>query len=259
MSAQTRVLLGRRRTTPIFFKSLFLGVVGAALLGLSEQALAQTTSAAPVYQPPLRGTTAGGRIGGGTRGADGRPITMSVLAPEHTGLTVSQQLRLYWYLSDDVDVDAELTVVDRQSTDPLLELSVAAPIKRGIHALDLARHGVSLAPGVRYEWFVALVVDPEQRSNDIVAGAEIERVAPDAALEGRLAGAGEDRRAAIYAGAGIWYDAVDAVSRAVAGAPAEPAPRARRAALLEQVGLDEAAAYDRGMNPSPVAPGEGPG
>jgi hypothetical protein len=180
---------------------------------------------------------------------------MSVLAPEHPGLTVSAQPRLYWYLSETVDIPAELTVVDRRSADPLLELTVAAPIQRGIHALDLERQGVRLEPGVRYEWYVALVVDPQQRSNDIVAGGQIELVSPAADLERNLAGGGEDSGPAIYAGAGIWYDAIDAVSLLVARDPADAVRREQRAALLDQVGLDKAAAYDRWGTARPDRPG----
>ena len=230
-------------------KGLLLGAAAAVLLNLPGPALSQNTLTAPVYQPPLRGTTAGGRIGGGTRGTGEQTITMSVLAPEHPGLTVNAQPRLYWYLSDTVEVPAELTVVDRHSSDPLFELTIAPPIESGIHAMDLARHGVRLAPGVRYEWFVALVVDADQRSNDIVAGGEIEFVAPAADLEGKLAGAGEEGGAGIYAGAGIWYDAIDSVSMLIARNPANTVVREQRAALLEQVGLAHAAAYDRQAKP----------
>ncbi|MDX1433395.1 MAG: hypothetical protein R3286_13210, partial [Gammaproteobacteria bacterium] len=45
----------------------------------------------PVYQPPFRGSTEGGRVGGGTRGLGNQPLTLDVLAPDHTGLTVSEQ------------------------------------------------------------------------------------------------------------------------------------------------------------------------
>jgi hypothetical protein len=236
-------------------KTLLLGVAAATLVSLPMPVLSQTTATTPVYKPPLRGTTAGGRIGGGTRGTGEQSITMSVLAPEHPGLTVSAQPRLYWYLSENVDIPAEFTVVDRHSADPILELSVAAPMQRGIHALDLEQQGVRLEPGVRYEWFVALVVDPQQRSNDIVAGGEIEFVSPDADLEGNLASAGEDSGPAIYAGAGIWYDAIDAASLLVARNPADAARREQRAALLDQVGLDQAAAYDRPGKSQPDRPG----
>jgi hypothetical protein len=238
-------------------KGLLLGAGAVTLLGTPLPAPAQTTAASPsqtssgipVYQPPLRGTTAGGRIGGGTRGTGEQTVTMSVLAPEHPGLTVTPQPRLYWYLSDTIDVPAEITVVDRRSTDPLLEVSVAAPVRAGIHALDLGQQGVRLEPGVRYEWFVALIVDENQRSNDIVAGGEIELVAPAADLAGRVSAAGEAGGAAVYAGAGVWYDAVNAVSMQVAQSPADAVAREQRAALMDQVGLEHVAAYDRARKP----------
>ena len=52
----------------------------------------------PVYKPPQRGAP-GGRVGGSSRGIGDRLLTLSVLAPDHTGLTVREQPSLYWYLS----------------------------------------------------------------------------------------------------------------------------------------------------------------
>lgn len=246
-------------TNPASLARLLLGTCAAALIVMPLTSSAQTTGImpaqkspanVPVYQPPLRGTTAGGRIGGGSRGTGERAITLSVLAPEHPGLTVSGQPRLHWYLSDSADVPVEVSLVDRHSPDPLLVLVIPPPIAGGIHSLDLERQGVRLAPGVRYEWFVALVADPDYRSRDIVAGAEIERVTPPADLERKLADAGQDGGAGVYAEAGIWYDAMDSVSMQVERRPADPVHREHRAALLEQVGLEQVAAYDRGLGPS---------
>jgi hypothetical protein len=49
----------------------------------------------------------------------------------------------------------------------------------------------------------------------------------------------------VYAESGVWYDAIAAVSARISAAPGDPRPRAQRAALLDQVGLSEIAAYDR--------------
>ena len=233
-------------------KALLLsaGAATALLAPLSTHSQSsQAPGVTPVYQPPMRGTTAGGRIGGGTRGTGEQVITLSVLAPEHPGLTVNAQPRLYWYLSQAVDVPAELTVVSRDSHDPLIEISVAPPIEAGIHAFDFAREGIRLVPGVRYEWFVALIADAEQRSNDIVAGGEIELVATSTDLERRLAESGDVGAADVYARAGIWYDAVASVSMLVESNPGERTYREHRAALLDQVGLEYASAFDRGARP----------
>ncbi len=198
------------------------------------------------YQPPMRGSASSGRIGGGTRGAaDGPSVTLEVLAPDHAGLTVSAQPTLYWFVSQRIETDAELTIVDDTSVDPLLELKLTPPIEPGIHALSLEEHGIQLAPNVPYQWFVAVVVDPSQRSYDVIAGGEIERVAQTSELASQLRIVGAEETPQAYAEAGIWYDALDGLSTQIGNSPNDAGLRQQRAALLDQVGLPGAAAYER--------------
>jgi hypothetical protein len=109
----------------------------------------------------------------------------------------------------------------------------------------LAEYDVSLAIGVTYQWFVALIRDPTQRSKDIVARGRIERIKLPEALHTRLAQAREGEAPALYAGAGLWYDALTALADLIETTPQDAEFRQQRAALLEQVGLLEAAAYDK--------------
>ena len=198
------------------------------------------------YQPPMRGSASSGRIGGGTRGAaDGPSVTLEVLAPDHAGLTVSAQPTLYWFVSQRIETDAELTIVDDTSVDPLLELKLTPPIEPGIHALSLEEHGIQLAPNVPYQWFVAVVVDPSQRSYDIISGGEIERVAQTSDLASQLRSVGTQETPQAYAEAGIWYDALDGLSTQIGNSPNDAGLRQQRAALLDQVGLPGAAEYER--------------
>ena len=202
------------------------------------------------YQPPMRGSASSGRIGGGTRGAaDGPSVTLEVLAPDHAGFTVSAQPTLYWFVSKRIDSDAELTIVDDTSVDPLLELKLKPPIEPGIHALSLAEHNVQLKPDVAYQWFVAVVVDPSQRSYDVVAGGEIKRVAQPSELAKQIQSVGAQGAPRAYAEAGIWYDALDGLSAQISQRPDDASLRQQRAALLDQVGLAEAAKYDRSGTP----------
>src|SRR3989442_9012476 len=83
-----------------------------------------------------------------TRGTALELFVLSVLAPDHSGLTASEQPSLYWYISAPTALPVELTVMDPGTTQPLLEISVAAPIEAGIHRLRLSDHGVRLAPGL---------------------------------------------------------------------------------------------------------------
>jgi hypothetical protein len=196
----------------------------------------------PVYNPPLRGAP-GGRVGGGTRGTGREGFVLSVLAPDHTGLTVNEQPSLYWFISNPSSVPVEVTVTDPAGTQPLLELQLPPPIQRGVHRIRLADHGVRLAPGVPYRWFVAVVADPSRRSRDILAGGAIERIALPEGLRPKLAQADKARLPFLYAEAGLWYDAFGAISELIESAPNDAELRKQRAALVAQAGLPELPEY----------------
>ena len=204
----------------------------------TEPSTGAKPSAEPVYKPPMRGAP-GGRVGGGTRGTGREAFVLSVLAPAHTGLTTSEQPELFWFISSSSSYPVELTVVDPQKSDPLLELRIEPPVSAGFHKVRLADHGVRLAPGVPYQWYVAVVPDSGRRSKDILAGGSIERVSPPDGLQARIAKASKSDVPSMYAEAGLWYDAVAALGELIDGAPTDRALQNQRSALLRQVGLPE--------------------
>lgn len=197
----------------------------------------------PVYKPPLRGAPVG-RVGGGTRGAGSAEPFVAVFAPEHVGLTVEAQPSLYWYLSQKSGAVVEFTLIDDHSIQPVLEKRFAPPVVPGVHCVRLKDEGVNLAGGTQYKWFVALVVDPEHRSQDIIAGGAIERIDFPAALQEQLARVPKAEAPAFFAERGVWYEAISTISELIAASPAESQLRHKRAALLEQVGLTAAAVAD---------------
>lgn len=205
--------------------------------------LLQAQSALPVYKPPSRGAPAG-RIGGGTRGVT-VGLLVSALVPDHVGQTASEQPTVYWYLTRDASDTVEVTLIDQVGTRPLLEHRLPPPVRAGIHGLRLADHGVRLVPGTTYQWSVAIVRDAERRSRDVLAVGFIERVALPTALGQRLAQAPPAERVSMYADAGLWYDAISLLSERIEAAPNDADLRRQRAALLEQVGLRQAAEFDR--------------
>ncbi len=199
---------------------------------------ATTGPSVPVYNPPLRGAP-GGRVGGGTRGPAREVFVLSALAPNHTGLTAGDQPSLYWYISSVTQYPVELTVADPQGADPLLETRVPPPSQPGVQRIRLADYGVRLASGVPYRWFVAVVPDAARRSRDILAGGTIERVEPSEELKKKIAQAGKAEIPFLYAEAGIWYDALTAISDLIETAPQDPVLRQERASLMVQVGLPD--------------------
>ena len=88
---------------------------------------------------------------------------------------------------------------------------------------------------------VALVTDANNRSKDLVASGVIKRIEPSADLKSKVSQAGHGSLAAVYADAGIWYDALSVLSDEIDAHPNDKALRLARADLLNQVGLKAAA------------------
>ena len=219
--------------------------VSAEATGTTVSAKSSSKSAGEfVYRPPMRGAPLA-RIGGGTRGIGDTTLELAVLAPDHTGLTTKEQPTLYWYVSEPVPARLEVTVINDDAIDPALEEVVATPGHAGFQKIDLAKSGTRLEPGLEYRWFVSVVADPGQRSNDIVASGTIKRITPEGTLKSRIAGADERALVGIYAEEGVWYDAIDGLSRMIEKSPDNADLREQRAVLLEQVGLQTAADYSR--------------
>jgi uncharacterized protein DUF928 len=195
-----------------------------------------------VYTPPLRGAPAV-RIDGGSRGSGISLTCLTVLLPDHVGLTVQEQPSLFWYQSLPADVPFELTLLADNTIQPLLLVQFPNARAAGIQRLNLAEHNVKLVPGVEYEWVVALVVDPENRSKDVIASGWIKCVAPSPSLQSRLANAPIDGLPSAYAEEGIWLDTLTTMSALIDARPKDRALQEGRAALLEQVGLTNAAMY----------------
>ena len=232
-----------------YVTTILLGTATAVAL-VSSAAIAQssdTEKSEVTYKPPLRGAPLT-RVGGGTRGV-GNVLAVNVLAPNDTGLTTQEKPTIYWFASQPIDKPVELTITStaslQEAATPVFEITLQPPLAKGIHAFRLADHGVALKPGVEYQWFVAVVRNPAQRSNDVLAGGTIKRVT-DSQVPAQLKQASPTQLPALYAEAGIWYDAIDQLSRQISADQANRQLRERRAALLEQVGLREAAAFDRG-------------
>jgi hypothetical protein len=170
---------------------------------------------------------------------------LSALVPESTGLTSRAQPTLYWYASKTLSTPLEFTLNDAQSIKPLVEMKV--PVAQpGIHALKLK---YTLKPEVEYSWTIAAVADPDQRAGDTLASGTIQHLPLPTPLAAQLKSAHPQQLPFLYAQGGFWYDALATLSEQIVAQPTDRRLREQRAALLDQVGLQAAAAHDREMKP----------
>ena len=202
---------------------------------------AQTNAATTVKFRPKTGSASSVRVTGGSRGAGDTAITLDVLAPDEIGVTTQEQPSLFWFQSKPANAKFELTLLQDNKVKPIVQVMVERSTKAGIQRLKLSEHGAKLAPDVEYQWVVALVTDPDNRSTDQVASGVIKRVEPGADLKEKISKATPASLAGVYAEAGIWYDALTVLSDQIEAQPANKSLRATRSDLLRQVGLKAAA------------------
>jgi hypothetical protein len=196
-----------------------------------------TVSGKPVFVPPNRGTPVA-RVGGAARALSEDLPGIEALVPLESGLTLEEQPVLYWHLSEQTDLPVNFTLIDLDVEAPMVDVTLQGPFEQGVHGIKLGTHEVRLSQGHLYQWFVAIVPDPEDRSSDRLAGGGIELVDMKSWLRRRLDKAPPTQVPAILAGAGVWYDALSVLTERIAANPDDPEPRAQRAALFEQVGLE---------------------
>jgi hypothetical protein len=181
------------------------------------------------------------RVTGGSRGTGDAAITLDVLAPDEIGVTTQQQPSLFWFQSKPADAKFELTLLQENKVKPIVQVSIERSSKAGIQRIKLSEQGAKLAPGVEYQWVVALVTDADNRSKDLVASGVIKRVEPSADLKEKITTASPESLPGVYAEAGVWYDALSVLSDQIDAQPQNKALRQTRADLLRQVGLKAAA------------------
>jgi hypothetical protein len=185
-----------------------------------------------MYRPPLRGAPSR-RVGGATRGSTDANAVVAVLAPESTGLAGRADPTLYWYSESPIKNGVTFTLIADNVIDPIAELEIDGGGKAGLQAMSLSKRGVMLQPDVIYEWSVAVVIDADNRSKDIISTGTVMYRKPDGAA------AGNDIAAYTgYLENGYWYDAVELVVGRMTAADGDAVWRDHYGDLLAQVGLD---------------------
>jgi hypothetical protein len=196
------------------------------------------------YKAPV-GAENGVRVNGVSRASNVLDAKVFVLAPDHVGLTLRSQPDLFWFQTSKAETRFELIVTQINKPEPILSVSGVQPAEGGIARMDLGKHKIKLKKGVEYQWSVALIADPKKRSLDTVASGYLKREVPDPQMSTRLARKTPDQLVDVYADSGIWYDALETLSDMIDARPKDKSLREWRADLLDQVGLPEAADFDR--------------
>jgi hypothetical protein len=180
------------------------------------------------------------RVGGGTR-SDCNLNThnqLTALIPERTiAKTTSTNPKFYFYLPENT-AGKQLEFVLRDQNDrQVYETTFTSNGKSGVMAVELpASQQYLLESNANYHWYLSLLCNPANRSQDIVLEGSIQRVELDAALTQKLARSTSLDRVSLYQSANIWYDALSTLADLKASNTATPVAE-KWMTLLESVGL----------------------
>ena len=189
----------------------------------------------PVYTPPADSAGIGGRVGGNGRSQES--VTLFALVPDHLGLTIDPQPTLYWYLSNPTSGQLILTVHDTKRADPIVNTMLRPSRKGGIYSVPLQAFNITLRLNTEYQWFVKLVMNPQNPNQDVIAGGTIKRIVASERLRNKLKNAQPEHVTAIYSEEGLWYDALASISDLCKSSPKGNFYCLGRKELLEQVDL----------------------
>lgn len=183
---------------------------------------------------------------GGVRGITPDAPKFHVLAPERLSLSLSSSPTLYWYLTGATSdpVRFQLIKDGPSAFDPVLDVSLGAFANQGIYAIALSEFGVRLEAGQRYTWSVGLATSSNTDLARPVASTLLEHF-PSSDVQSLLISNSPLDQTAELAQSGYWFDAIDVISRQIETGERTVPWHEVRAHLLDQVGLDKIAAYDR--------------
>lgn len=176
---------------------------------------------------------------GGTRGAELKFPTVTLLVPDHVAFTSDPQPIVYWHISERTRQPTVITLSINDEINPLLELKLNSPVEPGIHALKFSDHDITLVKDKIYEWSVSINENPDgPSSGDLIAKAFIQRVAVNDEIAAAKSSGDLIDMVRIFAQGGLWYDALSTTFMPIDDPKMQMEIKDLKASMLRQVGIE---------------------
>jgi hypothetical protein len=211
----------------------------AAILGLSFLIPFSSAEAGIKFNAPTDLGVPGRRVAGGARKEQDACISKGQLKPltalvpkSNLGLTTAANPVLFFYIPP---TSQPLELVVQDGNKKILEQTYKSSGKAGVVGLPLTKN--SLKVGSSYRWFLSVVCNQEERSNDRVVNGTIKRIQPSDLLA-KLNKATPTQQVNIYAEAGIWQDSLATLAALRLSSPNNAQLKSDWTTLLSAEGQD---------------------
>ena len=225
--------------------SVFLSLLAVLVPPLATKVLAAPPVGATFEPPPGEGAPRGGTAGGASRpvrtaclpNSSVNSAALTAMAPRHgIGLSQSDRPNLFVYIPQTTAQTAEFSLFDEQMKG-IYQVSV--PVSQaGLVNIGLPDTAPSLVKEQTYYWTVALVCNPDDRTEDWVVGGWVEHVGKNDTFKQELEKVTAIERVSLYAQQGFWYDALNTLVELQRSQPYNPEVAATWTELMESVELD---------------------
>ncbi|MBD2214615.1 DUF928 domain-containing protein [Nostoc linckia FACHB-104] len=223
------------------FKTRAFTVISLALLLACSWAMPKQALASSEEKP--REGLPGRRVGGGTRGQCFSSVgRLMALVPENNlGFTKKAYPNILFYLPPTSTSAMVEFVLQDESRQSVYETTFTKSSAGGVINFSLPE-STSLPPlaiNKKYNWYVSLICNPENRANDIVVHGWIQRVELDSNLTKKLEQTTSPLgRVALYAQAGLWQDALATLAQLRSTQPNDSKLAVNWTQLLKTENLD---------------------
>lgn len=195
-------------------------------------------------------------MGGGSRGdCPFSAKRLTALVPENNlGLTVAASPTFFFYIPQTpTPQTVEFVLLDDNDRQVYKTAFMTTGASGIIHlSLPASKALPPLAIGKNYHWYFSMLCNPANRAEDVFVEGWIKRVEPNPVLALKLEKASSQERAALYASAGFWHEALVALAKARRDRPNDSAIAANWTKLLQSVGLETIA--QEPFSPSSLQP-----
>lgn len=184
----------------------------------------------------------GRRVGGGTRGdCNFGEKTLTALIPKNNlGLTVAANPKFFFYIPQTTDSQEVEFVLSDETESEVYEKTFKTTGTSGVISIKLP-DSAPLQVDKKYRWYLSVICNAQDRSNDVSIDGWIQRVQPSPTLASELPKVAPATRAARYAAGSIWHEALTTLAEQLRERPQDSTVAAQWAKLLQSVGLDNIA------------------
>lgn len=187
----------------------------------------------------------GRRVGGGTRGdCNFGEKTLTALIPKNNlGLTVADNPKLFFYVPQTSDSQVVEFVLRDEADRQVYETTFKTTGTSGIISVSLPESAPlkALKSGKKYHWYFSIICNAQDRASDVSIDGWIQKVEPSPSLASELEKVAPLERAALYAAADLWHEALTTLAQLRHSRPHDSTIAAKWEQLLQSAGLDNIA------------------